>query len=212
MLAHELAPGALAPARRWLKAMAAEHLADREVGTAVAQLAQLADDPPVPPALVLPGQLENEVVKLAPGARPLLAGSSPIGSPLTPDELSMPAEQRLGSGQERSPVRPGQDTAECGQHQAIGLPARPADLALEDTELVAQSQDLGSEPGLGAAADDQRLQQETDHDVEDGVQHDRGSIAGPGGGRAGLPARRGTSGCGFRQEDSDPSTHGRRHT
>ena len=47
VLAHELAPGALASPRRWLLSVAAEHLADGEVGTAVAQLAQLAHNPSV---------------------------------------------------------------------------------------------------------------------------------------------------------------------
>ena len=102
----------------------------------------------------------------------------------------MPAEQGLRSRQERLPVRPGQDTAERSQHQAIGgLPARPANLALQHRELVTQGQDLGPKPGLGPAAHDQGLQQETDYYVEEGVQHDRGSIAGPGGGRAGLPCK-----------------------
>ena len=109
----------------------------------------------------------------------------------------MPAEQGLGSGQERSPVWPGQDTAERSQHQAIGgLPARPANLALQHRELVAQGQDLGPKPGLGPAAHDQGLQQEADYDVEEGVQHDRGSIAGADGVVRASPARSGTSGCG----------------
>ena len=103
----------------------------------------------------------------------------------------MPAEQGLGSGQERSPGRPWQDTAERSQHQAIGgLPARPASLALQHRELVAKGQDLGPKPGLGPAAHDQGLQQETDYRVEEGVQHDRGSIAGADGARAGLHCKR----------------------
>src|SRR5262249_21986821 len=106
VLAHELAPGALASPRCWLLSVAAEHLADGEVGTAVAQLAKLAHDPPVAPAFVLPRQLENEVVQLAPDHRPLPAGSAPISGPPAPDQFPMPAEQSLGSGQERSPGRP----------------------------------------------------------------------------------------------------------
>ena len=94
MLAHELAPGALASPRRWLLSVAAEHLADGEVGTAVAQLAQLAHNPSVAPAFVLHRQLENEVVQLAPHHRPLPAGSAPISGPLTPDQLSGSREAR----------------------------------------------------------------------------------------------------------------------
>jgi len=80
------------------------------------------------------------------------------------------------------------------------LPARPANLALQHRELVAQGQDLGPKPGLGLAAHDQGLQQETDYHVEEGVQHDRGSIAGPDGGRAVSPASAGTKGCGAEEE------------
>jgi len=152
-------------------------------------------------------------VKLAPDHRPLPAGSSPISGPLAPDQFPMPAEQGLRSRQERSPVRPGQDPAERSQHEAIGgLPARPASLALQHRELVAKGQDLGPKPGLGPAAHDQGLQQETDYRVEEGVQHDRGSIAGPDGGSCEPPLQGlEQKGCGpdegLRSVNSD-----RRHT
>src|SRR5262249_3264709 len=146
---------------------------------------------------VFPRQLENEVVQLAPDNRPMSAGLSPISGPPAPDQFPMPAEQGLGARQERSPVWPGQDTAERSQYQAIGgLPARPADLALQHCELVAQGQDLGPKPGLGPAAHDQSLQQEADHDVEEGVQHDRGSIPGADEVVRASTARSGTSGRG----------------
>ena len=114
--------------------------------------------------------------------------------------------------QERSPVRPGQDTAERSQHQAIGgLPARPANLALQHRELVTQGQDLGPKPSLGLAAHDQGLQHEADYYVEEGVQHDRGSIAGADGGSCRSPLQAaGTEGCGP-EEGSVPSTQSRRH-
>jgi hypothetical protein len=114
--------------------------------------------------------------------------------------------------QERSPVRPGQDTAERSQHQAIGgLPARPANLALQHRELVTQGQDLGPKPSLGLAAHDQGLQHEADYYVEEGVQHDRGSIAGAGGGRAGLPCEAWNKRGAARRRGSVPSTQARRH-
>jgi len=55
VLADELAPGPLAAARCRLQAMASEHLAHGEMGTPVAQLEQLPNDPSVAPTLVLPG-------------------------------------------------------------------------------------------------------------------------------------------------------------
>jgi uncharacterized protein (DUF2236 family) len=97
VMANELPPRALAAARCRLQAMAAEHLADDEVGTAVTQLAQLANDPPVPPAVVLAGQLQDEVMQLAAALEPAATRSAPIRGPLAPDQFPMPAEQGLRS-------------------------------------------------------------------------------------------------------------------
>ena len=94
-------------------------------------------DAAVAPTFVLPGELQDEFVQLASLGWSLAAGSSPVGGPLAPDQLSVPAEQRLGAGQQRLPIRPGQEAADGSQQEAVGrLPAWPADLALEDTELV----------------------------------------------------------------------------
>src|SRR5215472_16870661 len=136
VLAHELAPGALAAARSRRQVVATKHLADGEVGASVTELKQLACDAAVAPTFVLPGELQDELVELA-GSWSLAAGSSPVGGPLAPDQFSVPAEQRLGAGQQRLPIRPGQEAADGSQQEAVGrLPAWPADLALEDTELV----------------------------------------------------------------------------
>ena len=52
------------------------------------------------------------------------------------------------------------------------LPARLANLAPEHSELVTQGQDFGTKPGVGPAADDQGFQQEANHDVKEGEEHD----------------------------------------
>ena len=102
-------------------------------------MTQLANDSPVPPAPALAGQLQDEVVQLVAAIEPAATRSAPIRRPPAPDQFPMPAEQGLGSGQERSPVRPWQDTAKRSQHQTIGgLPARPANLALQHRELGGQ--------------------------------------------------------------------------
>ena len=75
-------------------------LADGEVGASVTELEQLARDAAVAPAFVLPGELQDEFVELAAGSRSLAAWSSPVGGPLAPDQLSVPAEQGLGAGEE----------------------------------------------------------------------------------------------------------------
>jgi hypothetical protein len=63
------------------------------------------------------------------------------------------------------------------------LPARAPDLAFEYPKLVAQRQNLGAELDVAATADYQDLDQEPEQVVEEGVEHDRGSIAGRPAGR-----------------------------
>ena len=148
-------------------------------------LEQLARDAAEAPAFVLPGELQDEFVELAAGSRSLAARSSPAGGPLTVDQLSVPAEQGLGAGQQRLPIRPGQHAAQGGQKDTIGgLPAWAANLSLKDTELVTEREGLGFEPGLGPAADDQDIQQEVGDSVEQGEEHGRGIIAQESGGTA----------------------------
>jgi|SRR5215472_1927183 len=130
------------------------------------------------PETLLRWHRELVCMEVAVGGRSLTARSSPVGDPFAPDEFAVPAQQGVGVGQERSPVRPGQDATDRSQVEAIaGLPAWPADLALKYPELVTEGQDLSFKPGLGPAADDQDFQHETSQGVEQGVEHDRGSIA-----------------------------------
>jgi hypothetical protein len=125
----------------------------------VARLEQFALDAAVPPPGVLTGQAKDECMELAPGNRSLPVRASPVGGPFAADELAMPTEHRLGTGQERSPGRPGQGTADRGKQETVGgLPARPAGLSLKHPKLMAEGQHLGTEPRIRPAADDQDLQ------------------------------------------------------
>jgi hypothetical protein len=63
VLANEVAPRALASPWSWRQIVTAEHLADGEVGAAVAELEELALDAAIAPARVLPGQAEDEFVE-----------------------------------------------------------------------------------------------------------------------------------------------------
>jgi hypothetical protein len=106
VLADELAPGTLAAAwGRW-RAVAAEHLADGEVGAAVAESEEFALDAAVAPVRVLAGEARDELVEFA-GSRTLSARSPAVGCPLSADELAVPAEEGLRTGQEGEPRRPG---------------------------------------------------------------------------------------------------------
>jgi hypothetical protein len=156
--------------------MAAEPVANCEVGAAAAKLEELALHTAVAPPGIVASQAKDELVEFAPGNRSLAARSSPMGGPLAADQLAMPPEQELGAGQERSPGWPRQDGAERGQEESVGgLPAGSTGLSLQHAKLVTECQDLGAEPGVRLASEDQDLEQEADDGVEEGIEHDRGA-------------------------------------
>ena len=165
MLADELSPVALAAARRRWQAMAAEHVAQSQVGVVVTELEQFALDPAVSPGPVLVAESEYEFVEFAPGERSLSARSSGVGGPFAADQLAMPPEQRRRPGQERSPGRPGHSSADGGEEEAVaGTPAESVDLTFEPSKLLAEGENLSAEPGVWPV-DEEDLQQEADHGV-----------------------------------------------
>ena len=195
MLANELAPGALAAAGSGREALATEDLADGEVRAAVAEAKEFALDAAVAPARVLAGEAKDELVEFGRNLA-LSARTSAVSRPLAADEVAVPAEQSLRAGQQGEPSRSGKDAADGGEEEAIGgLPVWTTDLALEDTELVTESKDLGAEPCVGVAADDQDLEEEADGGVGEGAEHDpRASHRRRA--RGAWPARREVTGCG----------------
>lgn len=99
MLANEFRPGALAPARSGRDPAAAKDLGDSHVGDPEAELEELALDPPVTPARVLPGKSEVELPKLRIASLQTWWPAA-VSGPLSADELAMPAKQGLGAGEE----------------------------------------------------------------------------------------------------------------
>lgn len=80
----------------------------------------------------------------------------------------MPAQKRLRADQEREPDRARQPSAETGQRQTISRsPAGPLDLALEDTQLVSEDEELQPEVGVGALAVDEGVEEQTEGGIED---------------------------------------------
>ena len=65
-----------------------------------------------------------------------------------------------------------QEAAEGTQEEPIGrLPARTTDLALKDSELVTESQNLGLKPGFGPPTDQECVEEEANGSVEEGEGH-----------------------------------------
>ena len=81
-----------------------------------------------------------------------------------------------GLTKKSSPCCSRQPAAERGQQQAIArLPAWTARLALEDAKLMAEKEYLGLEAGLGAAADEEEIEEQAEQAVEQGQEHDLAS-------------------------------------
>ena len=91
--------------------MAPKDVSNREVGAAVSQLQQLTLDPPKAPTRILRGQTKDELVKLT-GSGLLTTRSLEVRRPLSPGQLTMPAEEGLGAGQQGLPTLAGQSPAQ----------------------------------------------------------------------------------------------------
>ena len=163
--AQELPPaGVGVPQRRRWDAVALEDPPDRRGADAVAELEQLALDPHVPPARVLPRhphhQGGEDVVDRWP------SGPVRVG-PSSADEAAMPAQDRVRGDQAMATQCSGQPPDERGEHG----PVRPVQAwswvgAAQDGDLVAQHEELDVLGGGRAA----QQQDQPEHLPEDQVQ------------------------------------------
>ena len=128
--------------------MALEDPADRRGADAVAECEQLALDPHVPPARVLPRHPHHQGDQDIVGRWP--SGPVRVG-PSSADEAAMPAQDRVRSDQVMTTQCSGQPCDEGGEHG----PVRPVQPwfqvgAKEPRDLVAQHEELDV---LGAIPD-----------------------------------------------------------
>lgn len=104
-------------------------------------------DEPVAPAGILPGQAQYQQADGADGARSARAPGPGPGRMPTAQQVRVPAQHRLRLHQQPEPAQyiPRQPVQQGGQERAVatGEP-RPgnAQLLLQDSDLVAQRQDL----------------------------------------------------------------------
>ena len=98
-------------------------------------------------------------------------GAPAIG-PLASDEIAIPAQNGLRSGQQDRPGRSGQDSAGIGEDEAVArLPARSAELPLEDAELMPECEHLSTELGVGALVDEAEVGEEAGKRVGEADEH-----------------------------------------
>jgi len=140
LCAQERAPREAGTFARWAQARLAEELAHGCCRDGYAEAVELARDPLVAPARVLAGEAQHELLDLASDC---WSACSPLIRPPLRDQSPVPAQQRGGRDDERPPTCSRQKTAGSGKEDSIsGFQLRPSNLATQDTELVAEHDDL----------------------------------------------------------------------
>jgi hypothetical protein len=163
--AQELSPtGVGAPHRRRWDPVTLEDAPDRGGADAVAELEQLALEPHVPPARVLPRhphhQGDQDLVDRWP------PGSFGVG-PSSADEAAMPAQDRVRPDQTMGSQCSGQPSDERGEHGSVRpVQAWPGVGAAQDGDLVPKHEELDVLGGGRAA----HQQDHSEHLREDQVQ------------------------------------------
>ena len=122
-------------------------------------------DPLVVPAAVLARESEDQLADLTADRRSPRARRW-VG-PAPRHELALPAHERVGRDEERTPALAREQPAGGGQERAVDGPKRgPRNLAPQDGELMTKNDDLELLELLGAAAKRDKLQQSLQSDVE----------------------------------------------
>src|SRR6266508_3125494 len=141
LCSEELGPGGTDPPRCGPETGATQGPSDGARSDLDPELAQLALDPHAPPPWVLPAQTEDEIDRLGIEGRP--AGALPRMRPLPPDQLPMPAKERLGRDHEGGPALSGERPARCREERPVTvLQLGAPEGAAQDLHLVAEDRVL----------------------------------------------------------------------
>lgn len=166
--AQEVGPALLKPPRRRIDPRVPQDRPDRASRELETETDQLALDPPVPPARVLPRKPHDELPNL--GTRRGPAGTTVRIRPAARNQIAMQAKQRRWRHKRRPPPRPPrQHSTEGSQQRAVGRrQRRPRDLPLEHSQPVAQQQNLDLLLPLRAEPKHDKLEQPPQRPVEKG--------------------------------------------
>ena len=165
LAADELAPGDAGSLASGSESCLAQELADRRRREAESERTELARDALVAPAAVLARESEDQLADLSADRRSPRARCW-VG-PALRHELAMPADERVGRDDGRTPALAREEPARGGQERAVGGPKRgPRDLAPQDGELMTENDDLELLELLGAAGERDELKQASQGDVE----------------------------------------------
>ena len=136
---------------------------------------KLALDADTAPAPVLSGDPDDELDKLIVNGRPTRATRGSAAPPLAPQELSVPAKERLWRDEEGAPAPSRQQPGEGGEDRPIYRAVGDAriELALEDQHLVAEHHDLDVLVRLGPPRESEQAEDPTQAEVTEGECHGR---------------------------------------
>ena len=126
------------------------HTVDAETRTP--QPGQFPVNPAVPPAGVLAGQPEDQGLDVPAGSWPAGLAAQGPGGPAAADDIAVPAQDRVRGNQQMQPVAAGfRYHGEQGRQKRPVRPVQPRAARLpplQDSELMAQDQDLCGLPSL----------------------------------------------------------------
>jgi hypothetical protein len=170
LLAQERLPRRARPPWRGVQTVAAQGCADRGRGDLHAKPKQLTLDALVAPAGILPGQADNQLLRIL--IEQWTPGSTTGIGPCTGDQAAVPAQEGLGLDDEAGPAGPGQRAADRGEQGPVGgFQPGSRGLAVEHGELVAQYQDLQVLGGVAAGQQHEQADQAAQREVGEFQQH-----------------------------------------
>jgi hypothetical protein len=98
--------------------------------------------------------------------------ATPRIGPAAGQRVAMPAAHRGRADDQACPPFPGQQPRQCGEQRPIGRPeSRPGELPAQHRDLVAEHEQLDLIGGLAPSAQNDQLQEATQHPVAPGHDH-----------------------------------------
>ena len=167
---EELGPGgALTSGCRW-ETVPTQHHGDARLRHGDVEFLELADDPEVAPAGVLPSESADQLDGLVGKSRS--SRSAVRVGPAPADHRTVPTEDGLRRDQERTPELARHETGEEGDNGTVGPgEAWTGDLAAKHNQLVAEHEDLGIFGDRVDPEDAERSEDASEEPVEEGERH-----------------------------------------
>src|SRR5262249_36186669 len=162
-------PRSAAPSRR-SQLVGKQDPPDRARGHAHAELEQLAGDPRIAPARILPREAQDQLADAIIDGRP--AAASTRVRPPAAHELPVPAQKCLRRHDQTASARLRQEWRQRGQEGATGWPQRGASLLpSEHNQLMAQDEQLDVFGELSAPVPDQQPEHSREGEIGERKQH-----------------------------------------